>query len=112
MGSDPTAGHLGISKCKGGAQLSVWWPDITSQINMIKAMRKKCCECLLHRAERKEPLLAMVPSDRIWDRDVTDLFEYNKKHYVVVLDYASRRLDFNELSTTTSQGNRESERAV
>ena len=70
------AGHLGMSKCKGRAQLSVWWPGITSQ---IEAMCNKCRECLLHRAERKEPLLVMVPPDSIWDRVGTDLFEYNKK---------------------------------
>ena len=57
-------GHLGISKCKGRAQNSVWWPSIMSQIEI---MCNKCTVCSLHRPERKEPLLPLSTPCAPWD---------------------------------------------
>ena len=49
-------GHLGITKCKGRAHSTVWWPGITVQ---VESMCKKCLPCSLNQSERKEPLLPM-----------------------------------------------------
>ena len=73
------AGHLGMTKCKGRAYSSMWWPSITSQ---IEAMCRKCLTCLLHQDEKAEPLLALSPPTEIWERIGTDLFEFKKEHYV------------------------------
>ena len=94
------AGHLGMTKCKGRAYSSVWWPSITSQ---IEAMCRKCLTCVLHQDEKAEPLLALSPPTEIWERIGTDLFEFKKEHYVVIVDYGSRWLDFKKLNSTNSQ---------
>ena len=93
-------GHLGITKCKGRAQGSVWWPSITSQ---VEAMCRRCPTCILHQDQATEPLIALSPPEEIWERVGTDLFEWKSKHYLLVVDYGSRRLDFKELGSTTSQ---------
>ena len=94
-------GHLGITKCKGRAYNSVWWPSITTQ---VEAMCNKCSTCAIHRPERKEPLLPLsTPEGGPWERIATDLFHFDKKDYIVVVDYTSRWLDFKELSSTTTQ---------
>ena len=93
-------GHLGITKCKGRAYESVWWPSITSQ---VEAMCRRCPTCILHQDQATEPLLALSPPEEIWERIGTDLFEFKSKHYLLVVDYGSRWLDFKELGSTTSQ---------
>jgi hypothetical protein len=95
------AGHLGMTKCKGRAHNSVWWPSITSQ---IESMCNRCATCTLHKPEKREPLLPLsTPESVPWSRIGTDLFEYQKREYLVIVDYGSRWLDFKELSSTTSQ---------
>ena len=91
-------GHLGITKCKGRAHSTVWWPGITVQ---VESMCKKCLPCSLNQSERKEPLLPTSPPDNVWERVGIDLFYFNKKDYIVVTDYSSRWLDFKELPSTT-----------
>lgn len=94
-------GHLGITKCKGRAQNSVWWPSVTAQ---VEAMCNKCVTCTRFRSERKEPLIPLsTPDGGPWDRVGTDLFEFEKKHYMVIVDYTSRWIDFKELQSTSSQ---------
>ena len=93
-------GHLGITKCKGRAHSTVWWPGITVQVEI---MCKKCLPCSLNQSERKEPLLPTSPPDNVWERVGTDLFYFNKKDYIVVTDYSSHWLDFKELPSTTSR---------
>ena len=94
-------GHLGISKCQNLASDSVWWPCITKQ---IEAMVNKCPTCAKLRPARKEPLLAtQYPKETPWSYVATDLFELDKKHYMIVVDYTSRWFEFKELEVTTSQ---------
>lgn len=93
-------GHLGITKCKGRAHSSVWWPGITVQ---VESMCRKCLPCSLNQNERKEPLLPTSTPDNVWERVGTDLFHFNKKDYIVVTDYSSRWLDFKELHSTVSR---------
>ena len=81
-------GHLGITKCKGRDYNNVWWPNITAQ---VEAMCNKCSTCAIHRPERKEPLLPLsTPESRPWELIATDLFHFDKKDYIVVVDYTSR----------------------
>lgn len=92
-------GHLGISKCKARARNAVWWPSIMAQ---VEAMCRKCPTCRLHADEKTEPLLAFSPPTEVWERVGTDLFEFNKKNYLLIVDYGSRWLDFKELKGTSS----------
>ena len=47
-------GHLGITKCRALARSSVWWPNISSD---VEEMVNKCSTCAIHHPERKETLL-------------------------------------------------------
>lgn len=93
-------GHLGVTKCKARAADSVWWPLIN---DMIEEMVAKSQTCAKNRQERKEPLLPASLPNRPWERVASDLFEYNKKQYVLVVDYLSRWIEVRHLPKTTSE---------
>lgn len=92
-------GHLGITKCQGRAAYSVWWPLLTKN---IESMINKCRICSKLRPERKEPLIALSYPSIPWTRLGTDLFELDKKTYIVVVDYTSRWFEVKQLNTVTS----------
>jgi transposase InsO family protein len=93
-------GHLGITKCRARAAESVWWPQIS---NMIEDLVTKCQICARLRPVRKEPLMPSAMPSRAWERVGSDLFEHEKKHYLLVVDYYSRWIEIRHLPTTTSQ---------
>ena len=93
-------GHLGITKCRGRASYSVWWPLISKQ---IEAMVNKCMTCAKLRPEPKESLIPMSYTGRNpWSQVGTDLFELEGKTYIIAVDYSSRWFEFRELKTTSS----------
>ena len=92
-------GHLGITKCRSRAMNSVWWPLISKQ---VEAMCNRCTTCAIHRPERKEPLLASSFPEYAWERVGTDLFELEKKTYIIVVDFFSRWIECWHLAQTTS----------
>ena len=75
-------GHLGITKCQGRASYSVWWPLIAEQ---IEAMVNRCHTCAKLRPETREPLLALSFPSKPWNRLASDLFELDKKSYIIVV---------------------------
>ena len=92
-------GHLGITKCQGRAAYSVWWPLITKQ---TEAMVNRCHTCAKVRPERKEPLMPLSFPDTPWTRLGTDLFELDRKTYLVVVDYSSRWFEVRQLHSVTA----------
>lgn len=93
-------GHLGMNKCKGRAMNTVWWPGITKQ---VEAMCAKCVTCMVHRPVPREPLIPYAfPDEAPWTRVGTDLFEFAKETYVIVVDYTSRWFEFRKLAATSS----------
>ena len=49
-----------------------------------------------------EPLLALLSHIRPWIQIGSDLFELNQKVYLIMVDYASRLFEIQELKTTTT----------
>ena len=92
-------GHLGITKCQGRAAYSVWWPLISKQ---IEAMVNRCHTCAKLRPERKEPLMPLSFPYTPWTRLGTDLFEPDRKTYLVVVDYTSRWFEVRQLHSVTA----------
>ncbi|XP_048582128.1 uncharacterized protein K02A2.6-like [Nematostella vectensis] len=92
-------GHLGVTKCQGRASYSVWWPLITKQ---IEAMVNKCHICAKLRPETREPLMALSFPEKPWTRLGTDLFELDRKTYIIVVDYTSRWFEVKELRSISS----------
>jgi len=63
--------HLGISKCRARARMSLWWPGLSAA---IKDMVKACFTCSKELPEPKEPLMPSSFPSRSWERISMDLF--------------------------------------
>ena len=92
-------GHLGIVKCRERAKTSVWWPSISKQIDEIV---KSCVCCAEYSTNRAEPLMPIKRPDRPWKKVGTDLFQFRRQIYLLVVDYFSRWVEFSPLRDTTS----------
>ena len=77
------SGHLGISKCRQRAQESVWWPGLSSQ---IQEMVKSCNICVKDSRMQREPMIPISKPSRPWEKIATDLFYFQNKVYIVVVD--------------------------
>lgn len=84
---DLHTGHQGIVKCRARARQSVWWPGLSVHINQLV---EKCDTCSQHRADRREPLVPTPVQEGPWQRVATDLFFWEKKIYIVIVDFFSR----------------------
>ena len=93
-------GHLGISKCRARAQMSVWWPGLSVGIeDMVKA----CFTCAKELPEPKEPLMPSSFPSLPWERISMDLFEYGRRTYLITVDYHSRWVEIKLLPTQTAK---------
>ncbi len=94
-------GHLGVTKCRGRAKQTVWWPGLSSQLN---DMIRKCRTCIQERKNVKEPLMPTEMPDRPWQTLGADLFTLKGKTYILVVDYFSRYVEIALLSPTRCGG--------
>ena len=93
------SGHQGISKCRQLAQENVWWPGIGKD---IKNTILDCPVCCQYRSPGTEPLMPTELPERPWQKVATDLFEWEKSQYLLVVDYYSRFIEISKLSTASS----------
>ena len=80
------AGHQGIHKCRQWASQSVWWPRLSKQ---LEELVKKCRECCKYQNQRAEPLIPSKIPELPWQKVGSDLFEWNKSTYLLIVDYYS-----------------------
>jgi transposase InsO family protein len=92
-------GHQGITKCRMRARQSVWWPGISREIEDIV---RNCKSCAKEKCNAAEPLIPTPTPEYPWQKIASDLFEYQKKQFLLVVDYYSRFIEVVELKTTTS----------
>ncbi|XP_015748886.1 PREDICTED: uncharacterized protein K02A2.6-like [Acropora digitifera] len=93
-------GHLGISKCRARARMSVWWPGLSVAIeDMVKA----CFTCAKELPEPKEPLMPSSFPSLPWERISMDLFEYKGRRYFITVDCYSRWVEIKLLTTQTAK---------
>ena len=79
--------HLGIDKCIQRAKGSVYWPNIAED---IKSIVNKCEKCLANcRHNQKEPFIPIDIPIVAWKTAATDLFIFNDKTYILVVDLFS-----------------------
>ena len=80
--------HLGIDKCIQRAEGSVYWPNILED---IKSVVNKCEKCLANCGHnQKEPYIPFDIPIVAWKTVATDLFVFQDKTYLVVVDLFSR----------------------
>ncbi len=81
-------GHLGVTKCRGRAKQTVWWPGLSSQLNdMILKLQN------LHSREKERQRAADANGECQTGLGKTleaDLFTLKGKTYILVVDYFSR----------------------
>ena len=94
------AGHQGISKCRQQAGQSVWWPGLSKQ---LEELVKNCEECCKHQIQRAEPLLPSKLPNLPWQKLGTDLFEWDKSTYLLIVDYYSRYIELSKLRNTSAE---------
>ena len=92
-------GHQGFQKCRSRIATAVWWLGVTKALeNFIKT----CTVCQKTVPQRKEPLVSSPLPNHPWEKLATDLFELNGSTYIVLVDYYSRFVEVQKLTSTTS----------
>lgn len=93
-------GHQGITKCRERARQSVWWPGLSKQ---LEELVKSCPECVKVQKQRAQPLVTSTFPDSPWQKVATDLFEWKKENYLLIVDYYSRFIEVARLKRTTAE---------
>ena len=62
-----------------------------------------CPECMKSQTPRAEPLIPTALPEFSWQKFATDLFEWKKANYLLIVDYYSRWIEITKLEQTTSQ---------
>ena len=77
-------GHLGQEKCKKRARQVIFWPKINQDIDRMVV---SCNTCLTYRdRQTPEPLLPHPVVKGPWEKVASDLFEFDKKQYLLIVD--------------------------
>jgi Integrase zinc binding domain/Integrase core domain len=93
--------HLGCQKATNRARDIMFWPGMTKQITDFVLA---CPLCEKYRpANTKEPLLPHDIPDRSWQNVSCDLFTFENKQYMVLVDGFSHHLEIDHLPDISSK---------
>lgn len=92
-------GHQGITKCRGLARQSIWWPGLSKQ---LEELIRNCKECLKAQRQRPQPLNPTPLPQLPWQKVGSDLFEWRQSTYLLLVDYYSRYIEIARLTRTTT----------
>ena len=76
--------HQVIEKTRLLAQQHIYWPGMNDHISTMISQCDICQE--VSRRQQLEPLLTRDVPEQPWQTIATDMFEYNKDHYLLVID--------------------------
>ncbi|UYV66853.1 K02A2.6-like, partial [Cordylochernes scorpioides] len=93
------AGHFGITKTRLRARETVWWPGISEE---IAETVRRCSVCIQEAVSKHEPLIPTNFPTRPWQKIGMDLFKFENKWYLVVIDYYSRFPEMIQLDRLTA----------
>ena len=79
------AAHLGIEKCRARARSAVFWIGINSAIDELVSKRSTCQQH--QRSNQREPLIPQEVPERPCVTVVADIFYYEVRDYLLVVDY-------------------------
>ena len=86
-------------KCCARARQSVWWPGLSGPLQELVA---KCQVCTKDQPQNAEPLIPSELPKLPFQRVGTNLFEWEKRTYLLVFDYYSRYIEIALLNRTTA----------
>ncbi|GFO24240.1 Pol polyprotein [Plakobranchus ocellatus] len=92
-------GHQGVVKCRAFARTTVWWPNLSTE---IETMIRNCMTCEKTRTVPKQPLKPTPTPSYPWQRLGADLFEWKGRTYLLMVDYFSRWIEIALLNKTTT----------
>ncbi|XP_037930506.1 uncharacterized protein K02A2.6-like, partial [Teleopsis dalmanni] len=89
-------GHMGIQRCQNLAKSSVYWPNINHDIfNLVSS----CEICAKYKnCNGKQELLPHDIIELPWYKVACDIFEFEKKQYLLVVDYYSKYIEIDILN--------------
>ena len=96
-------GHMGIQRCRNLARQTVYWPNIYNDIANIV---NNCEICLKFR--NSNPKMEMIPHEIYntpWFKVGSDMFEFNKRQYLIVVDYFTKYFEIELLEHGYSSAN-------
>ncbi|UYV74273.1 hypothetical protein LAZ67_11002773 [Cordylochernes scorpioides] len=93
------AGHFGITKTRLRARETVWWPGISEE--SAETVRK-CSVCIQEAVSKHEPLIPTNIPTRPWQKIGMDLFKFENKWCLVVIDFYSRFPEMIQLDRLTA----------
>ena len=97
-------GHLGLNKCKMRTKETVYWPGINEQ---LKQLILNCQLCLKYSRSKDKNTPNTVLGHEIpsvpWSKAATDIFIFESKSYLLVVDYTSRFPIVRELKSMSAQ---------
>ena len=92
-------GHQGLTKCRQRAQISTWWPGLSTQ---LADYVRRCTVCAQKQRQQAEPLISSELPTVPWQRIAADFFEFKSHTYLLVTDYYSRFVELALMSSMTS----------
>ena len=96
--------HIGIEGCLRKARDVLFWPGMSAE---IKDSIGKCDTCNNYQKnqqknQQKEPLIPHDPPKRPWSHVAADLFTFNNKEWLIIVDYWPDYLERNPLPATNA----------
>ena len=89
--------HIGIQGCLRRARESIYWPNMARDIEDYVS---RCEPCNMYTNEQaKEPMISYPIPKRPWQVIACDLFECQKRDYLITLDYYSDYFEVDRLSS-------------
>ena len=94
-------GHVGVCRMKALARSYIWWPGVDKE---IEDLAKGCEPCRSVSAmPTTAPRHPWQSPNSPWDRIHVDFGEWNRKHFLVVVDAYSKWPEVRYMSSTTAQ---------
>ena len=69
----------------------------------LEELLKSCSECCKVQNQRAEPLIPSTLPKLPWQKVGTDLFEWKKNIYLLIVDYYSHFIEISQLNRTTAE---------
>ena len=92
--------HMGTESTLRRARTSLWWPGMNSQLKHFIAACGVCNS--FQKNNQKETLMSHPIPNRPWSKIGCDIFEWNKGHYLVLVDYYSDWIEFDQMRNQTA----------
>ena len=94
------ASHLGTESCLRRARETIFWPGMSAEVKELIATCETCRK--YETSNPKESLMPHEMPNRPWEQVGVDLFELDRKEYMVTVDYFSNFWEVDRLTSATS----------